>query len=167
MRKTTFAFKPSKREERELHRLLSVTCEVYNAGLRERRDAYRTAGKTVTLHEQFGALTETREARPDIYSYGLQPLRGSLRRLDEAFAAFFRRVKAGRRPATRGSRAGGGSTPRCGTNRPAGRSTSTAESCSSRASASSACRSLRCGSCAGVQLHPAFREPSCVRGCAE
>ena len=84
MRKTTFAFKPSKRQERELHRLLSISCEVYNAGLQERRDAYRLAGKTVTLHEQFGALTGTREIRPDVFDFGLQPLRGSLRRLDEA-----------------------------------------------------------------------------------
>ena len=51
MRKTTFAFRPSKRQERGLHRLLSVACEVYNAGLQERRDAYRLAGKTVTLHD--------------------------------------------------------------------------------------------------------------------
>ena len=98
MRKTTIAFRPSKRQERELHRLLSISCEVYNAGLQERRDAYRLAGKTVTLHEQFGALTGTREIRPDVFDFGLQPLRGSLRRLDEAMAAFFRRVKAGGTP---------------------------------------------------------------------
>jgi len=98
LRKTTFAFKPSKRQERELHRLLSVSCEVYNAGLQERRDAYRIGGKTVTLHEQFNALTGTREVRPEVFDFGLQPLRGSLRRLDEAMAAFFRRVKAGETP---------------------------------------------------------------------
>jgi len=98
MRKTTFAFRPSKRQERGLHRLLSVAFEVYNAGLQERRDTYRLAGKTVTLHEQFGALTGTREVRPDAFDFGLQPLRGSLRRLDEAMAAFFRRVKAGETP---------------------------------------------------------------------
>lgn len=97
-RKTTFAFKPSERQERQLHRLLSVSCEVYNAGLQERRDAYRIAGKTVTLIDQFNALTGTREVRPDVFDFGLQPLRGSLRRLDEAFAAFFRRVKAGETP---------------------------------------------------------------------
>lgn len=97
-RKTTLAFKPSERQERQLHRLLSVSCEVYNAGLQERRDAYRIAGKTVTLIDQFNALTGTREVRPDVFDFGLQPLRGSLRRLDEAFAAFFRRVKAGETP---------------------------------------------------------------------
>lgn len=57
--------------------------------------------------------------------------------------------KQARHPATRGSRAGAGSTPRCGTNPPAGRPASANGCSTSRVSVTSGCRSPHCGSSGG------------------
>ncbi len=97
-RKTTFACHPTAGQQDALHGLLGVCCEVYNAALAERRDAWRSAGVTVTLFEQFGQLTELRGLRDDVFVWGVQPLRGALRRLDEAYGAFLRRCAAGQTP---------------------------------------------------------------------
>lgn len=95
-RSATFAFKPSRAQEARLCRLLDVTREVHNAALQERRDAYATRSRTtVRLFDQFTQLTELRGVRADVFAFGLQPLCGALRTVDEAFAGFFRRVKAG------------------------------------------------------------------------
>jgi hypothetical protein len=48
---------------------------VYNAGLAERRDAWRSAGVKVSLFERFGQLTELRGVRDDVFVWGVQPLR--------------------------------------------------------------------------------------------
>ncbi|HUG84742.1 MAG TPA: helix-turn-helix domain-containing protein [Euzebya sp.] len=100
-RKTKLSVSPSRRQERELVACLDATREVYNGGLQHRRDAWRTSGHAVTLYDQFSgpdSLTTIRQVRPDLYQWGLQPLRGALRRLDEAYAAFFRRCAAGQTP---------------------------------------------------------------------
>jgi putative transposase len=98
-RKTTFACHPTAAQADALHGLLGVCCEVYNAALAERRDAWRSAGvKVVSLFEQFGQLTELRGVRDDVFVWGVQPLRGALRRLDEAYGAFLRRCAAGQTP---------------------------------------------------------------------
>lgn len=78
-----------------MHRLLGACAEVYNAGLQHRRDAWRLARETVTKYDQYTALTGVREVRADVFAWGLAPLRGTLDRLDEAFAGFFRRVRDG------------------------------------------------------------------------
>ncbi|MGH3440847.1 MAG: RNA-guided endonuclease InsQ/TnpB family protein [Nitriliruptorales bacterium] len=92
------AFKPSKGQERQLHRLLAACREVYNAALQERRDAWRLARKRITVVDQFKAVTELRGVRDDVLVWGIQPLRGTLRLLDEAFQAFFRRMRNGQAP---------------------------------------------------------------------
>ena len=98
VRKATFAFRPTKAQAGRLHGLLRVCCEVYNAALQERRDAWRVAGKTVRWRDQFVALTGVRQVRPNVFAYGLQPLRGAIMRCDEAMQAFFDRVGRGARP---------------------------------------------------------------------
>jgi len=52
-------------------------------------------GRRVTRFEQFGQLAALRECRPDVLEFGVCPARGSLTRLDRAFAAFFRRAGIG------------------------------------------------------------------------
>lgn len=97
-RKTTFAFNPSARQERLLHRLLRVSCEVYNAALQERRDAWRTAGVSVSWQDQFNQITQLRGVRDDVLDFGIQPVRSAVMRCDEAMRAFFRRVRSGDAP---------------------------------------------------------------------
>nr|WP_026257374.1 transposase [Actinopolymorpha alba] len=97
-RKATFAFDPAPAQERGLQALLGACCEVYNAGLQERRDAWRRANKSVSLFDQFTQIKGLRGVRDDVLAWGIQPIRGALRRLDEAFAGFYRRIKAGQTP---------------------------------------------------------------------
>jgi putative transposase len=96
-RKAQFAFKPAtRRQKRSLLGLLDVSREIYNAALQERRDAYRHSSKTrIDLFQQFGHITGLRGVRDDVLVWGIHPLRWSMRRVDEAFTAFFRRVSAG------------------------------------------------------------------------
>ncbi len=98
-RKASFAFNPGRRQERLLMGLLAMCCEVYNAGLEERREAFRHPSRTkVSLFDQFSQLKWLREHRPDVFAYGTQPVRGTLRRLDEAHGAFLRRCARGETP---------------------------------------------------------------------
>ncbi|MQA74162.1 MAG: IS200/IS605 family element transposase accessory protein TnpB [Solirubrobacterales bacterium] len=89
---------PTRRQAGALAAQLRFACELYNAALEQRRWAYRRCGKSVGYHAQSAELTELRRQAP-----GLCPPEGMncwsaqevLRRLDRAFAAFFRRVKRG------------------------------------------------------------------------
>lgn len=97
-RKAQFAFRPSRKQEALLQELLSISCEVYNAALQERRDAYRMASKTLSWQDQFNEVAGLRGVRDDALAFGIQPVRGAIKRCDEAMSAFFRRVKTGQTP---------------------------------------------------------------------
>ena len=73
-------------------------CELYNAALEERIDAWRKAGKSISYFDQQNALPEIKAARPEFIELGSHALQQTLRRLDLAFQSFFRRVKAGQTP---------------------------------------------------------------------
>ena len=98
VRKATFAFKPSRRQEHELHTLLRICRETYNAALQERRDAYRLAGETIRWQHQFNQIRHLRGVRDDALKWGIQPLRGAIMRCDEAMQAFFDRIRHGDTP---------------------------------------------------------------------
>src|SRR5258708_5360693 len=89
---------PTNRQTRMLERLLRVQCELYNDALDERRGAWRWERRSVSYVDQTKTLTGLREVRPDVLAYGVTVCRGTLRRLDRAFAAFYRRCKAGESP---------------------------------------------------------------------
>jgi hypothetical protein len=79
--------------------MLDVTRQLYNAALQERRDAYRMRGITVTAKMQYAELTALRSPAERIDSRLVSVYRecedATLRRLDLALQAFFRRVKRG------------------------------------------------------------------------
>jgi putative transposase len=91
----TFKFRlfPSKAQTTRLNSTLGFCCELYNAGLQERRDAYKFERKSVGYIEQANQLPEIKEIRPELNEIHSQVLQDVLRRLDKAFQAFFRRVK--------------------------------------------------------------------------
>ena len=93
-----FVLKPTVAQSRRLEALLAAQCELYNAALEERRGAWRWERRRVTRFEQFGQLAGLREVRPEVMAFGVCVARGTLIRLDLAFAAFFRRHKAGQKP---------------------------------------------------------------------
>ncbi|WP_235204205.1 transposase [Deinococcus sp. RL] len=93
-----YRLRPTKAQEAALEGQLRLCRDLYNAALQERRDAYRKAGKTVTAYDQMKSLTEIKEALPEYKGVYSQVLQDVLKRLDKAFGAFFRRVKAGQTP---------------------------------------------------------------------
>lgn len=97
-RKVTFKLYPNAAQAARLEAWTRLHCELYNAALEERIDAWRKAGKSISYYDQQNALPEIKAARPEFVELGSHALQQTLRRLDLAFAAFFRRVKAGQTP---------------------------------------------------------------------
>ncbi|GHO79322.1 transposase [Ktedonobacter sp. SOSP1-85] len=100
MRKTyKYRLAPNKTVENKLHWVLARCRELYNAGLSERKDAYRMAGKSITYYDQQNVLPEIkakiREEYQDIAAHVLQDV---LKRLDKAFQRFFDRCAKGQKP---------------------------------------------------------------------
>jgi putative transposase len=95
-----FLLRPTKRQQAALGEMLRDHCSLYNGALQERRDAYRHPSRTrIKYGDQSAQLKEIRSfdpARQARWSFSSQ--QATLRRLDKAFQAFFRRVKAGRKP---------------------------------------------------------------------
>jgi len=89
---------PTHAQETILEQTLAACCELYNAALQERRDAYRICGKSIGYTDQQNQLPEIKQLRLDLKSIHSQVLQDVLRRLDKGFDAFFRRVKAGEKP---------------------------------------------------------------------
>jgi putative transposase len=85
---------PGHAQETTLSRWLALCCELYNAGLQERRDAWKICKKPVTYKEQQNQLPEIKECRCEFGLIHSQVLQDTLKRLDKAFDAFFRRVKS-------------------------------------------------------------------------
>ncbi|MGH8973191.1 MAG: RNA-guided endonuclease InsQ/TnpB family protein [Acidimicrobiia bacterium] len=97
-RAVTFLLQPTAGQQGSLGRLVEAQRELYNAALEERRGAWAWERRRVSRFEQFGQLAALRGLRPEVMEFGVCPARGSLTRLDRAFAGFFRRVKAGQAP---------------------------------------------------------------------
>ena len=86
---------PTKRQHRALETILESQRQLYNAALQERIEAYRKANLTRTYVDQSRALTEWRQSDPEGSTVPLTLQRATLKRLDEAYRGFFRRVSSG------------------------------------------------------------------------
>lgn len=71
---------------------------LYNDLLAERRDTYEQTGKSPSLYAQQSRFPELKEANPALREVHSQVLQNVAVRIDLAFKAFFRRVKAGEKP---------------------------------------------------------------------
>jgi len=94
-----FLSRPTARQVVALAACLEDHRALHNAALAERRDAFRMRGHTVRYADQSGQLSGIRRADPlgrGRWSFSSQ--QATLRRLDRAMAAFFRRVRAGAKP---------------------------------------------------------------------
>ena len=93
-----FLLRPTSRQVSALEACLEDTRQLYNAALEERREAWRK-GVSVSFYSQSAQLPTIRGADPDGQGrWSAQSQQATLRRLDRAFKAFFRRVKAGEKP---------------------------------------------------------------------
>lgn len=91
-----FLLRPTAHQWAAMEACLEDHRQLYNAALEERREAWQMCKAPVSYYRQSIQLPEIREADPGgqgRWSAGSQ--QQTLRRLDKAFAAFFRRIRAG------------------------------------------------------------------------
>jgi putative transposase len=86
---------PTQPQQGRAARLLADHCDLYNAALMERREAWRTRRVSIGYGTQSAQLKEIRRADPEgqgRHSFTAQ--QQTLRRLNTLFAAFFDRIRA-------------------------------------------------------------------------
>ncbi|WP_329436820.1 transposase [Streptomyces sp. NBC_01280] len=100
MRAYKFLMRPTVGQAAALTGMLADHCSLYNGALQERRDAYRHISKTsIKYGMQSAQLKEIRAFDPERQGrWSFSSQQATLRRLDKAFAAFFRRIKSGDTP---------------------------------------------------------------------
>jgi len=98
--RNTYQYKltPTAEQERMLERTLMLCRHIYNAAIGERREAWRMCGVSVTYYQQKAELPGIKEAMPEYAEISAQVLQDVILRVDRAFQAFFRRVKASDTP---------------------------------------------------------------------
>ncbi len=107
---------PTHAQGEKLDWILARCCELYNAALQERKDAWnacknhpnfhdpewrteRARDYRITYYDQANALPDLKQdLRPEYCAIGAHVLQDVLRRVDKAFQAFFRRVRCGQTP---------------------------------------------------------------------
>jgi putative transposase len=96
----TFRYRlhPTFRQTQALLHQLDYQRELYNAALEERVGAWKWERRSVSYVDQCRTLTGLRDVRPEVVASGVTLCRGTLKRLDWAFASFYRRAKHGSTP---------------------------------------------------------------------
>src|SRR5579859_8129521 len=92
----TFKYRvyPTRTQAAALHGQLDEACRLYNAAFEERRAAWRMNRRSLNYYDQASQLKAIRGAG-DVGVANFSACQDVLRRVDKAFAAFFRRVRAG------------------------------------------------------------------------
>ena len=96
-RSYVFRLRPTARQHVALAACVESHRELYNAALQERRDAWAHSKTRVYYGDQSAQLSEIRSARSDQAVWSFSSQQATLRRLNRAFAGFFRRVKVGQK----------------------------------------------------------------------
>ena len=96
----TFEYRlyPNRKQREILAAQVEMCRELYNAGLQERIEYYKTTGKGVTWLQQQAQLPAIKEARPEFNGVHAHTLEAVLIRLNRSFQNFFRRIKRGETP---------------------------------------------------------------------
>jgi putative transposase len=76
---------------------LALCCELYNAALEERKEAWKQR-VSISYFTQTAELPGLKELRPELRAISSNVLLNVLKRVDLAFQAFYRRCKAGQKP---------------------------------------------------------------------
>ncbi|MFD4607020.1 RNA-guided endonuclease InsQ/TnpB family protein [Streptomyces sp. NPDC058440] len=94
-----FRLRPTARQAQALAEMLRDHRSLYNGALQERRDAYRHPSRThIKYGDQSAQLKEIRTFDPEHQGHwSFSSQQATLRRLDKAFQAFFRRVRKGKK----------------------------------------------------------------------
>ena len=78
--------------------MLGRCCRLYTVALDQRKTAYERCHVSITRYGQEAELKEIRAEFPEYAGIHSHVLQDALARLDKAFQAFFRRLKAGEKP---------------------------------------------------------------------
>ncbi len=89
---------PNRAQTEALSEILETHRRLYNAGLDERRAAWENERHSVRYTEQSARFKEERRSNEFYARLNFSSAQATLRRLNLAFEAFFRRVKAGENP---------------------------------------------------------------------
>jgi putative transposase len=96
-----FAYKyrlyPTRAQIAFLEAQLREACDLYNAALQERRDAWKVCRKSINYYDQANQLKQMR-AEGWIQLANFSCCQDVLRRVDKTYQAFFRRVQRGDKP---------------------------------------------------------------------
>jgi putative transposase len=87
-----FRLYPTAAQRATLEGHLRLCCELYNAALQERRDAWRMVRVSIGFPQQSAQLPALKAERPDVAGVYSQVLQDVLHRVDRAFGGFFARV---------------------------------------------------------------------------
>jgi putative transposase len=99
MSKKTYHYQiyPTKKQARVPTTWLGLCCNIYNAALQERRDAYRMTGVSLSHSHQCAELPGCKEVCPELAQVNSQVLQDAVKRVDRAFDDFFRRRAEGQK----------------------------------------------------------------------
>jgi len=98
LRSYEFRLYPGAPQRRALDRVLEIHRQIYNAALQERREAWKRCHVSIRYTDQANQLPEIRQFDDDAAWLNYSSLQQTLRRLDKAFSAFFRRFQNGEKP---------------------------------------------------------------------
>jgi len=94
-----YRLRPNRAQTSSLDSLFSQARRLYNAALEQRITTYEETGKGISYSDQWEYFRDQRNNHPEVYGMlNASSVQQMLRRLNKAFAAFFRRVKAGETP---------------------------------------------------------------------
>lgn len=93
-RKVTYRMYPTPTQAKALEETLGLHQRLYNAALEQRKTAYRRQRVSVGYGEQCRELTALRAEDPEYAALNAQSAQVTLKRVDLAFQAFFRRAQA-------------------------------------------------------------------------
>ncbi len=89
---------PTRKQRDALQFTLDRNRELYNAALEERREASRMSHMSLSYNDQSAQLPAIKEIRPEYNEIYSQILQDTLKRVDKAFKAFFKRCEEGKTP---------------------------------------------------------------------
>jgi putative transposase len=94
-----YLLRPTTEQEESLDYLLWQSRRLYNTALEQRINVYKETGKGINYQAQWAHFRDMRHSEPDTFGkLNATSIQQLLRRLDKAFSAFFRRLKAGEIP---------------------------------------------------------------------
>lgn len=87
---------PNRTQSAGLTDMLGTFCDLYNACLQQRIEAYQRKGKSLSYYDQANELKAARAVDERLAGYSFTAEQQVLRRLDKSFKAFFGRVRKGK-----------------------------------------------------------------------